>query len=136
MANAKLRFLDQANLAAARRLREEQQFLDLRSFFRRVWRAVSNGDEFDDALSADLAAELQHHVNEADVAWRKIDHDLTKWIGGEAAVLTGLVAAGHGEIIPTLAVGAVAGIANLTSAALARKTFKKEHPAAFFLGKS
>lgn len=120
----------------ATRIRDDARLADLRSFFRKVWRDIGAGESFDEAYAGELAAELHDRLREAEVAWQKIDQDLLKWVGGEAAIAGGLIASGAAELMPALVTMATAGVANIVHSAVQRRTFKKEYPAAFFLHKA
>lgn len=133
---ANVRFLDATDLAMATRIRDDARLLDLRSFFRKVWRDIGGGETFDEAYAGELAAELQDRLREAEVAWQKIDHDLLKWVGGEAAIAAGVIASGAVALMPALVTLATAGVANIVHSTVQRRTFQKEYPAAFFLHKA
>ena len=134
--HAKVRFLDATDLAMATRIRDDARLADLRSFFRKVWRDIGAGESFDEAYAGELAAELHDRLREAEAAWQKIDQDLLRWVGGEAAIAGGLIASGAADLVPALVTMATAGVANIVHSAVQRRTFKKEYPAAFFLHKA
>ena len=134
--HAQIRFLNASDLAMATRIRDDARLLDLRTFFRKVWRELGGGESFDEVYAGELAAELHDKLREADAAWQKIDQDLLKWVGGEAAIAAGLIASGAAALVPALVTMASAGLANVLHSTAQRRTFKKEYPAAFFLHKS
>lgn len=83
---------------------------------------------------ANLSAELEDKVAEADAEWRKIDRELVRWSGAELA--GGAIGLGpaiaHGGAQLAAGALAVAGIANLISSAGQRSEFKIKYPAGFF----
>jgi hypothetical protein len=129
-----LRYINLADLNAAKRLREEERLEGLRALFRKIWRTVSKDDSFSESLATDLASELVEKVGEAEAEWAKIDQDLLKWFGSETAAIGAIVASGHGDLLAA-GVGTVGlGIANLAHAAMKRRSFPRRYPAAFFIG--
>jgi len=132
--NLQFKYLDGVGLDDAIRLRNQNRLDDLRSFFRRVWNSVADRDEFDDAITEDLSAELIHLIAEADAEWRKIDEDLLKSARIEGVGALGLaIATGQGA----WAAGsfAAAQAVSIGVSTVRRQRYVKTHPAAFFLGK-
>lgn len=130
-----LKFLSNLSLHHAMKIRNEGHLESLRKFLLRVWKSARTEDHFDDINVGLLAEELREEVALAKEEWRKIDDDLLKIIGGEAAA--GLLAAGpliesgHGLFLGASAV--TAGAATLAAAYRRRKRFPCQFPAAFFM---
>jgi hypothetical protein len=130
-----LKFLDSVPVAAALAIRKEGRLESLRYFLRRVWHATAKTTPFDDANVPALAAELTAKVSEADAEWRKIDRDLLKWLGAEAAggllAAAPLVASGQAAFAGAAAI--LAGAATVTHSTMKRRAYKLEYPAGFFV---
>jgi hypothetical protein len=133
--DADLRYLNSLSPEHALRLRDEGRLESLRAFLRRVWKAASIDQCFDDANAVLLAEELGEEVRKAREEWKKIDQDLIKLVKGEAVgglLAAGpLLAAGHALFLAA-AVG-VAGIGTLAGSTLRRRSFQDRFPAAFFM---
>jgi hypothetical protein len=128
--NSDLKVLDNVSLNAALTLRQENRLEALRLFFRRVWESCRDPEEFSDANAANLTAELDEHVREANAEWAKIDQDLMKWFGAQGAAIT---SAGLIGFVPAATAAAITGAAGLIQAQLKRSAFKERFPASFFL---
>ena len=128
--NADLNVLTSGSLEAALKLREENRLEGMRLFFRRVWNACKDPDEFLDPNSLNLTVELDERVAEAKSEWRKIDQDLFKWFGAAGSAL---VAGAFANFLPAAGVAVVGGAFGLVDAHLKRTAFKERYPAAFFL---
>jgi hypothetical protein len=133
--NLDLKYLNNLELDHALLLRTQGRLENLRAFLIRVWSAAASGNPFDEQNVTHLADELQAQVSEAEEEWKKIDRDLIKWAGGEAAgaLLAGgpLIESGHAGFLASAIV--IAGAATLISSALERKGFQNKFPAAFFM---
>jgi hypothetical protein len=127
------KYLVNVPLEAALRLRDERRLEDMRGFLRKAWRACGSDAPFSDEKVANLAAELQERVREAENEWRKIDADLIKWFGTLSALSASFVAAGGASWVPAAISVAVGGAATLTHAQHQRTSFERKLPAAFFL---
>jgi hypothetical protein len=128
-------YLNNVPLDAALRLRQEERLVQMRSFLRKIWKSAAPEQSFSSRAVADLAAELEEKVREAEVEWNSIDRELIKWFGAEfAAGAVGLgpaVVMGGAEWAAAAVVAA--GIGNLVHAGLQRRDWTLKHPAAFFL---
>lgn len=130
-----LKFLNNVPLDIALKLRKENKLEDLRSFFRRIWKASATDKIMDETNSQHLADEMKHHIREASSEWEKIDRELIKWFGLEcaSAVTAGLNSIASGTAAFYGAGLAIAGITNLAVAWHQRKDIFKRFPASFFL---
>jgi hypothetical protein len=133
--NASLKYLNNLRLEHALTLRKEARLESLRRFLRKVWASACTEEPFDDANSLLLAEELADRIREAELEWKEIDTDLLKIVGAEA--ITGilaagpLTAAGHAEFLAAAA--ALAGVVDLATSTLRRRSFPDRFPAAFFM---
>ena len=127
---ADLKVLNNIPLQAALHLREEDRLEAMRHFFNKVWRACREPDAYSSLNTANLAAELDHEVRNAQEEWDNIDKQLFAWLG----VATGeLVSSGLVGFVPAAAAAAVTGTAGLALAQWQRKSFDRRFPAGFFL---
>lgn len=133
--NTSLKYLNNLRLEHALTLRKEARLESLRRFLRKVWASASTGEPFDDANSLLLTEELAERIREAETEWKEIDRDLLKIVGAEAVSGTlaagPLIASGHAWFLA--AAIAVAGVANLATSTLRRRSFPDRFPAAFFM---
>lgn len=128
--NAELNILNSSSLEAALKLRNENRLEGMRLFFRRVWNACKNPDEFVDPNALNLTVELDDRVAEAKSEWRKIDQDLFKWFGVAGSAL---VAGAFANFLPAAGVAVIGGTVGLIDAQIKRSAFRERYPAAFFL---
>ncbi len=129
--DAPLMVLDNVQLEAALRLRREERLEPMRCFFRRVWRACREPNQFSKENAVNLAAELKERIAEAGAEWKKIDQDLVKWLTGTGASVT---AAAFVGFVPAAAAASVGAVGSLIHSHLRRIEFKERYPAGFFLG--
>jgi hypothetical protein len=126
-----MNYLNNVPLPAALHVRQEGKLESMRSFFRRVWKESSSPDEEAESNAANLAAELQEKVREAEAEWRAIDRELLRWFGSEfaagALALGPAIALGGGEW--AAAAVAIAGAANLMVARKKREELELKYPA-------
>jgi hypothetical protein len=129
------KFLNNVPMNFALKLRKEGKLKQVRDFFTRIWKLCESEDSLSQKNTDLLGAELNHHINEAEGEWKKIDQELFKWFGIEVASAV----AAYPQIISSggaqfLGAGvALAGITNLAVSQLKRKTFQNRYPAGFFL---
>ena len=130
-----LKFLNNLQLEHALKLRNEGRLESLRSFLLKVWKHTRTEEPFDEANARLFAEELREQISLAKEEWDKIDQDLIKIVGGEAAaglLAAGpLIAAGHGLFVGAAA--AAVGAATLAASYKTRKHFPDRFPAAFFM---
>jgi len=133
--NLTFSYLNNVPLAAALTLRQEGRLEGLRSCLRKVWDDTAGAAPFDERNVASLTARLEEEVRQAEAEWKRIDGELLKWFGSEAA--TAVAAVG-----PAIAVGGaewlgaavvVAAVANLVGAKQKRTEHQLRYPAGFFL---
>jgi hypothetical protein len=127
-----LKMLNNVPMQAALQLRREERLESLRLFFRKVWKSCRDPDEFSETNAVNLSAELRDEVAKANEEWRKIDHDLLKWLGTTWGIA--IVSSGSTGFVPAAAAATVTGITGLIQASMKRHTFKERFPAGFFLG--
>jgi hypothetical protein len=131
--NSDLKVLGNIPLKAAFSLRRENRLEGMRSFFNKMWRACHGSDVFSESNAADLAAELNDKIREADHEWKKIDIQLLKWFGSTGGALVMAGAAGFLPGAAAAGAAAIAGAVHLAQAYMERKSFMNRYPAAFFL---
>lgn len=125
-------YLNNVDLEAALRLRTEDRLEPLRGFLRRLWASASRENLYSQENAVQLASELQHYVNESEAEWSRIDQDLLKWFGGEAA-FGAVTAIASGQAAWYAGAVAAAGLVNIGVAQWQRKEFWKLHPGAVFM---
>lgn len=128
--NSNLKVLNDVDLDAALKLRQEKRLDSMRNFFHRVWKNCKDADSFSNANADSLTAELDDQIANAQAEWSKIDQELVSWFGatGGSLIATGLVG-----FVPA-AVGACAvGTVGLIQAKMKRISFKNQLPSGFFL---
>jgi len=128
--NAHLKVLSDVTIQAAFALRREQRLEKMRHFFNRVWRACREPAPYAEANAANLAAELDHRVREAEAEWENIDKELLKWFGATGGTL---LSSGIVGFVPAAAAAIATGVAGLVRSQWQRKSFKRRFPAALFL---
>lgn len=128
--NSELQILNSSSLEAALKLRNENRLEGMRLFFRRVWNACKDPNEFLDPNALNLTVELDERVAEAKSEWKKIDQDLFKWFG---AAGTALVAGAFANFLPAALAAGVGGTFGMIDAQIKRSAFRERYPAAFFL---
>ena len=126
-----LKILNDVTPKAAIALREEGRLENMRHFFRRVWQSSKSGEELDEGNAANLAAELEHQIAEANTEWGKIDQSLLKWLGVQGSAVA--AAAAQFQILPALSAAAITGTVGMIDARMRRKAFARRYPAGFFL---
>jgi SEC-C motif len=128
--NSDLKVLNNISLDAALNLRKENRLESLRLFFHRVWKSCRDSEEFSEANTKHLTAELDANIQEAKAEWDKIDHELVKWFGASGAALlsTGVVG-----FVPAALGSITTGATGLILAQMKRASFKEQFPAGFFL---
>ncbi len=133
LGRAELSYLDNVPLKAALELREKGRLERMRLFFRKVWKSAASNQPFDSVNAANLAAELDERVREAQGEYDKIQFDLTTWIGstGAAAISSSWLAAGNLAAVAA-ATATVSGAINLANASYKRAVLDTRLPAAFF----
>jgi len=133
--NLDFKFLNNVPMNFALKLRKKDRLKQMREFFSRVWKICESKDPLSEKNTNLLAAELNHHINESEVEWKKIDQDLIKWFGVEVASAV----AAYPQITSNggaqfLGAGvAIAGITNLVVSQMKKKSFYNRYPAGFFL---
>lgn len=131
----KLKFLNNLNLEHALILRKEKRLEHLRVFLRKVWKSACTAEPMNEINANLLADELKYEVKKAEVEWEKIDQELLKWIGIEAAagIMTAgpMIASGYCSFLA--AALALGGTIKLGVTQLERKSFQDKFPAAFFM---
>ncbi|MGD0206269.1 MAG: SEC-C metal-binding domain-containing protein [Verrucomicrobiota bacterium] len=127
------KFLQNVPLNAALKLRKENRLEDMRGFMRKVWKSCGLDAPFSEEKSANLSAELQERIRDAESEWRKIDSELIRWFGGLGALATPFIAAGGATWIPAAVSTVVGGTAALAHSQHQRTTFERKYPAGFFL---
>jgi hypothetical protein len=132
--NADLKILNSTSLDAALMRRSENRLEGMRLFFRRVWNASKEPEDFSESNALNLAGELKDRIGEAKSEWEKIDQDLIKWVGGGMSAMAAVVGSGMAGFVPVATAAAVGGITSLVDSHRRRVSLRERFPAAFFLG--
>jgi len=134
--DVKWKCLDGLTLDHALVFRQEGRLEGMRTFLRRIWKAVSTTLEpYSDVNAYLLGEELKGQAALAEEEWKGIHRQLLHRFGaqvaGEAITAAPLIASGHGGLV------AAATLVSTGSTVLEtwykRKGFPRKHPAAFFL---
>ena len=126
-----LKYLNNIKLEHALILRKEKRLESLRVFLRKVWKSACTTEPFSEINAKHLADELIYEIRKAEVEWKKIDHDLLKWLGAEIVTAGEQIISGSGYFLPALI--AFSGAIKLVTTQLERKSFQDKFPAAFFM---
>jgi hypothetical protein len=128
-----LKVLNNISLEAALNIRKENRLESLRLFLHRVWKSSRDSQEFSEANTANLTAELDAKIREAKAEWDKIDQELVRWFGTAGAAGAALFSAGIAGFVPAALGSAMTGATGLIQAQMKRASFKEQFPAGFFL---
>jgi hypothetical protein len=122
--------LNDIDLDAALKLRQEKRLDSMRNFFHRVWKDCKDADSFSNANADSLTAELDDQIANAQAEWSKIDQELVSWFGatGGSLIATGIVG-----FVPAAVGACTVGTVGLIQAKMKRISFKDQLPSAFFL---
>ncbi len=127
-----LEVLNHVPLPAALTLHNEGHLSSMRVFMRKIFRASSSPDEYDDANVQTLADELKHEIAVAREEWQTIEKNLKRGLLGTA---TAGIGSGIALANPTLVIATAAATAAIDSIAAWYLKHNISHrlPASFFL---
>lgn len=123
--------LNNVTLDHALEIRQEGHLRDLRALLRRIWKATSSSEPFSEANARFLGDELKGEAALAKDEWKRIHQTLLQQLGTTTALASPLILSGHAVAFgaATLGTGAVTAWGTWCD----RQSFRKRHPAAFFL---